>query len=259
MFDVVGRYWRVFGTGLSFLAFGVGGLLLQVLVLPPLYLLVWNAPRRRHMAREVIRTAFRWFVGFMNTVGVLRYRWAGLERLDRRGLLILANHPTLIDTVFLIAFVKHADCVVASHLFVNPYTGGPVKAAGYVRNDEGPALLESCLTSLDRTDNLIIFPEGTRTPYDGTIRVKRGAAQVAVRSRRDITPVVITCTPPTLRKGEKWWSVPLRRAYFTIEVRDDIPIRPFIEQSPEPAMAARQLTDHLEQYFTRETRAHAVA
>ena len=53
MLDTLGRYWRVVGTGISFLAFGVGGLVLQVVVLPPLYLLVWNAPRRQRWAREV--------------------------------------------------------------------------------------------------------------------------------------------------------------------------------------------------------------
>ena len=112
---------------------------------------------------------------------------------------------------------------------------------------------------LFRGENLLIFPEGTRTTKDGVIRLKRGAAQVAIRGAHDITPVVITCTPPTLAKGDPWWSVPARRAYFTIEVRDDIPVRPFIEQAPEPGMAARNLTTHLEQYLTRESQAHAVA
>lgn len=257
MLDTLGRYWRVFGTGLSFLTFGIGGLVVQVAVLPPLYLLVWDAGRRQRVAREVIRFAFRSFIWFMNTVGVLRYRCAGLDRLDRRGLLILANHPTLIDTVFLIAFVKHADCVVNAHLFANPYTGAPLRAAGYVRNDAGPALVADSLASLGRGSNLLIFPEGTRTAKDGVIHLKRGAAQVAIRGKHDITPVVITCTPPTLAKGDPWWSVPARRACFTIEVRDDIPVRPFIDQ--EPALAARRLTAHLEQYLTRESQAHAVA
>ena len=259
MLDTLGRYWRVFGTGISFVAFGVGGLVLQVVVLPALYLPVWNAARRQRWAREVIRFSFRCFIGFMHAVGVLRYRCTGRDRLDRRGLLILANHPTLIDTVFLIAFVKHADCVVNAELFSNPFTGGLIKAAGYLRNDAGVALMEASLASLARDSNLVIFPEGTRTPKSGGIHLKRGAAQVAIRGQRDITPVIITCTPPTLAKGERWWTVPARRAYFTIDVRDDIAVRPFIEQAPEPAMAARHLTTHLEQFFTRESRAHAVA
>ena len=259
MLDRLERYWRVLGTGLSFLTFGLGGLVLQVTVLPALYLLVWNGGQRQRLARAAIRISFRSFIWFMNTVGVLRYRCSGLERLDRRGLLILANHPTLIDTVFLIAFVKHADCVVNAHLFTNAYTGAPTRAAGYVRSDVGPALVQASERSLGRGDNLVIFPEGTRTPKNGAIHLKRGAAQVAVRAERDITPVIITCVPPTLAKGDPWWSVPPRRAYFTIEVRDDIPVRPFIAESAEPAVAARHLTTHLEQYFTRESRAHAVA
>jgi hypothetical protein len=43
--------WRVFGTGLSFAAFGVGGLLLGGLVMPAL-LLIRDERRRRRIARR---------------------------------------------------------------------------------------------------------------------------------------------------------------------------------------------------------------
>ena len=39
MADAFDRAWRTFGTALSFAAFGLGGLLLRVLVFPPLRLL----------------------------------------------------------------------------------------------------------------------------------------------------------------------------------------------------------------------------
>ena len=38
MGDVFDRCWRTFGTALSFAAFGLGGLLLRLLVFPPLRL-----------------------------------------------------------------------------------------------------------------------------------------------------------------------------------------------------------------------------
>ncbi|MDO9193453.1 MAG: 1-acyl-sn-glycerol-3-phosphate acyltransferase, partial [Undibacterium sp.] len=122
-------YWRVFATGLSFVSFGVGGLLLRVLVFPMLNLMVWHRQQRTALAREVIRAAFLTFVGLMKLLGVLRYELVGGQRLNREGLLILANHPTLIDTVFLMAFVKRADCIVKAGLWNNPFTRGPVRSA----------------------------------------------------------------------------------------------------------------------------------
>ena len=74
-----------------------------------------------------------------------------------------------------------------------------------------------------------------------------------------MTPVIIHCVPPHLTRGAKWWRVPVRRAQYTISVREDIPVRPFLERTGELALSARALTDHLHDYFSKELEAHAVA
>lgn len=257
MLDRISRYWRVFATGLSFVLFGVGGLLLRIAVFPVLNLLVREKKKRVALARAVIRTTFRCFVGFMQLVGVLRYEIVNRQRLEREGLLILANHPTLIDTVFLMAFVKRADCIVKGGLWNNPFTRGPVQAAGYINNDRGVDVVEDCIASLHEGNNLIVFPEGTRTPPGGAIELRRGAANVAVRGRRNVTPVLIDCNPMTLGKGEKWWRVPPRVVRFRIEVREDIEIDRFIADGTTDVMAARRLTHYLQTYFTEEKQQHA--
>lgn len=237
--------------------FGVGGLLLRVAVFPLLNLFVWQRQKRIALARVVIRGTFRSFVWLMQALGVLRYEIIGLHRLEREGLLILANHPTLIDTVFLMAFIKRADCIVKGRLWSNPFTRGPVRAAGYINNDAGTDLVASCISSLQDGNNLIVFPEGTRTPCDGAVTLKRGAANIAVRGLRDVTPVVIRCEPLTLGKGERWWRVPSRIVRFRIEVRDDIRIGGFIADGTTEVMAARRLTDYLQGYFMEEGQRHA--
>lgn len=253
----LGRYWRVCATGISFASFGIGGLLLRVLVFPLLSVLVRDPARRIGLARDIVRRTFRFFVGLMRCLGVLRYRIDGLEKLNRGGLLILANHPTLIDTIFLMAFVRRADCVVASHLWNNPFTRGPIRAAGYISNQGGAELVDQCIASLRAGNNLIIFPEGTRTPACGSISLKRGAANIAVRGGRAVTPVLIDCQPPTLGKGEKWWRVPARHVQFRIEVRDDIDVAQFTAAGASEVMAVRHLTDHLQRFFTEKNQVHA--
>ncbi len=257
MFERAARAWRMAATGFSFAAFGVGGLLLRVLVFPVLALLIRRRERRVAAARGLIRLTFRAYIGMMRLLGVLSYEVSGLEKLERGGLLILANHPTLIDTVFLMAFVKRADCIVKAELWNNLFTRGPVRAAGYINNGGGAELVAACVASLERGNNLIIFPEGTRTPRDGVISLKRGAANIAVRGRRAMTPVLIRCQPPTLGKGEKWWRVPPRRAAFRIEVQDDLAIADFIGDDGAETLAARSLTAYLQHYFTGKYHGHA--
>lgn len=251
MLERIDRAWRVAGTGLSFVTFGLGGLLIGLLGAPLLNLLVRDRTRRTRIARLGVHLAFRCFIGWMHLLGVLRYTVIGRYKLDRGGLLVLANHPTLIDVVFLISLIPNADCVVRAGLFRNPFTGGPLRAANYRCNDSGAGLVDDCIASLRAGNNLVLFPEGTRTPVGGPMTLQRGAANIAVRGGRDVTPVRIRCEPLTLTKGLPWWRVPPRRAHFTIRIDDDIAIAPF-RAAHEDALAARHLTRFLHDHFLVE-------
>jgi len=59
-----------------------------------------------------------------------------LEKLNRPGQLIIANHPTLVDIVFLISRVKQANCIVKQKLWHNPFMRGPILNAGYISNGD---------------------------------------------------------------------------------------------------------------------------
>ena len=244
--------WRIVGTAVSFAAFGLGGLLLGLLVFPLLRLFVRDPVRQGRFARALIQRSFAGHIGLMHRLGVLSYELHGLERLDRRGLLVLANHPTLIDVVFLVSLIPQADCVVKARLLANPFTRGPVKATGYICNHSGAGLVEDCIRTVHSGRNLVIFPEGTRTPRGELLGpLQRGAANIAVRGRIDVTPVLVTCQPRTLAKGEKWYRVPSRRFHLRIEVLPDIPVGPFLAAGGE-ALAARRLTESLEKTFKTE-------
>jgi len=242
--------WRVFGVALSFIAIGVGGLL----IFPILPIVIRQPQRRQRVARDLIRLTFRAIVRSMCAFGVFQYQTTGLSRLDRRGLLILANHPTLIDIVFLMAFVPQADCIVKEKLWRNPFTRATVRAAGFICNrDDSVRLVEDCIASVRRGGNVIVFPEGTRTPADGLISLKRGAANIAVRTPCNITPVLVRCVPPMLVKGEPWWHLPGETSQFRFDVIEDLEIRPFIDGAANEALAARRMTAYLHELFVKES------
>ena len=258
MRDAFNRAWRVLATGFCFAVFGLGGVFVRCVVYPVLLLCVRQPERRQVLSQAIIHQSFRMFVALMRGVGVLSYEVHGMDRLQRRGLLILANHPSLIDVVFLISFVRHADCIVKAGLARNPFTRGPIQAAGFIANNGGAELLHDCLESLQAGNNLIIFPEGTRTPLQGSVKLQRGAAHVAVKGRIDITPVHIHSSLPMLTKGTPWWRVPLRKPHFTIQIREDIGVNEFCVAAGSESLAARHVTDYLsEQLFREPSRASA--
>ncbi|MDR7332779.1 lysophospholipid acyltransferase family protein [Roseateles asaccharophilus] len=251
-----GRVWRIVATAIAFVSFGVGGVLLWLVVFPLQALLLPDPARRQWAARTVVQAVFRLFVGWMRLLGLIDYEVRGVEKLQRRGLLILANHPTLIDVAFLIGLVPNASCVVKSTLADHPCTRGPVRATGYICNNPDTDLLRGCIDALAAGSNLIIFPEGTRSRPGQALKIQRGAAQIALRGGLDITPVRIHCEPLGLYKGQPWWAVAKRKLCFTIEVGDDLPSAPvLVAAGGEHGRAARRLTESLSQFFSQPMRA----
>lgn len=252
MAERLDRWWRIAATGFCFLVFGGAGLVLSFFL--PLLLLVRDPGRRMRVSRFFVHHFFRFFIGLMNFVRVLDYELHGIEKLERPGLLILANHPSLIDVIFLLSLVPQAGCVVKSALTRNPFTRAPVRAAGYIINDAGLALVDDCRAALERRETIVIFPEGTRTPLSGQIELQRGAANVAIRCQRPVTPVVITCEPRGLARSQQWYEVPPKRMRLTIRVHDDLPVARFLEPGVAEPVAVRRLNEQLTTFFEQESR-----
>ncbi len=117
---------RLAGTGLSFVLFGAGGVVIGVIAFPLICLISRGDARRRIRARWLIHKAFALHLGTMKFLGVLDYRIDGLEQLHQsRGELIVANHPTLIDVVFLISQLPQADCIVKATAVEQPVYARP--------------------------------------------------------------------------------------------------------------------------------------
>ena len=260
MLDRLLAAWRVLGTTCCFLGFGLGGLLLRGVIFPAVNLTSRNPQVRSQRAKHLIHRAFAFLVAVLQRIGVLTLEVRNAAALQSEALLIVANHPSLLDIVFLLAQVRQGDCLVKSSLRDNPFTAGPVRSAGYICNDQGLDIIAQCVQSVrDQHNSLIVFPEGTRsTSSEAPQPLRRGAAHVAVTGRLDITPVWISCQPPFLARGQKWYTPTAKRPHVVIDVRPVIAVLPFLEAGVSEGIAARRLTTHLTNYFAEE-RSHARA
>lgn len=250
------RLWRSFVTTLCFIIFGAGGTLMSVAVMPLLLLLPGSVATRRARARSVIGICFRLLVRTLTITGCLRLQTKGLDRLARtQGALVLANHPTYIDVVVLISLMPQANCVVKGALWRNPFYWGIVRAAGYINNASPEGVIDSCVGALRQGDTLLLFPEGTRTTPGTNIRFQRGAAHVLLRSATTVTPILISCDPPTLTKHSPWWLAPERKFTFGVEVCEPLPqLVEEVAASETAVIGARRLTATLENYFSHKLR-----
>ncbi len=243
-------YWRLLGTGVGFVSFGIGGLVMGCLVAPSIFLLVKHPQKRAAAFRGAIHYCFRLHIGTLRFLGVLTYEVHDRAKLAQPGLLLIANHPTLIDVGFLGGFVKDAVCVVKQSLFTNAYLGFVVRAANYVSNEDPEASIDGCVANLNAGITTIIFPEGTRT--NAARRLQRGAAYVAMRSQLPLTPVSIRCEPATLEKAQKWYEIPDRKMHYVFRVEQEIVITDN-EVATTQALTARRATEKIRLKFFGNT------
>jgi 1-acyl-sn-glycerol-3-phosphate acyltransferase len=244
------RYWRIVATGYNFATFGLGGLLLTLTALPVVRLWPGTETEKNARARKVIHHSFRYFIWQMRVTGVVNVDVKNVETLkDSAGALVIANHPCLIDVVILISLLPNASCIVKQDLWKNPFLRGVVIASGYVSNTGPESLLAACNDTLNKGFCLIVFPEGTRTKRDKPLKFQRGAANIAVRCNSCIIPVTIESEPPMLRKGERWYQVPVRQGHITVSARPKLVVSEVLADISEPALATRQLNRYLEDYY----------
>lgn len=248
------RGWRALRTGLAFVSFGVGAMVVAALI--------WvsargPAARRQLSTQRIVHRAFQVFAWWMCLLGLIRASWRDANRLRGAGpCLYVANHPTLIDIVLLLAHLPQADCIVKTAARRNPLMRSIVRRAGYLANDEGDALVDACAARIAEGRSVVLFPEGTRSPGGGLRRFHRGAAHIALKSGCPIVPIVITCRPPTLLKGQRWHDVPDRRAEYVLRVAEPIPATRYLNAETPIPVAARRLTTDLQALYERWLGAH---
>lgn len=222
------RLWRGFAHGFGFFTFGLLGIFFQFLLFPGIVLFVRPAQRRKRVARRVVQKTFAWFLRYLRFLGILDWETRNLERLAKPGQLILANHLTLLDVVFLFSFIPNACAIVKAPLAKNPFTMGALRAAGYIINDGGYALIDRSIEELRTGASLIIFPEGTRTPWGEKPKLKHGAMATALKGAVNPTIVRISCEPLGLFKGAPWWHAPERKMHYVFEVGEELPVEPLL-------------------------------
>lgn len=243
---MINRAWRLIGTGLSFTVFGVGGLVLAVIVFPVISLTSRDDETRARRARAMVSRSFRSFLWMMQGLGVFDFDVDARCREACRGeggLIVVANHPTLIDVVQLLAEIPHGNCIVKRALWGNFFLGGVVRATNYIPNDDSEKLVSACVEALEKGETLVVFPEATRTVPGQPMQLRRGAARVAIAAQVPVQMIHISCSPSTLTKAEYWFEIPKRRPCLRMSVGDRLHIGEFATDGEEPSMAARRLTE----------------
>ncbi|PRJ60417.1 Acyltransferase [Haemophilus influenzae] len=242
---------RFIGTAFGFFLFGLLGIAYRIILYPYVKRAKCGDFSQQFKARQLVGNIWAFFVKYMIWAGLLEVKYEGFERLGRKGQLVVANHPSLIDVVLIFSKVPRLNCIVKKDLLKNPVMVFPIIACGFLPNSESEEVLEKSHQILQE-ESLLLFPEGTRTGLDGIVNLHRGGLSIGLRSSSLITPIIIKMTPPSLKKGQPWYKIATNKICYELKVGEDIDPKALLSEKPLP-IASRRLKKQLEDLFNSQT------
>lgn len=227
--------------------FGLGAMVLAIIVFPFIRLFTSKKKDFGIVARAYVSHTFRLFLGALHYTGASRQHIQNkAEFRNIKSKIIIANHPSLLDFVYLMSLTPNSTCIVRGGLVKTP-VGGVIKQAYITNTTDFDDVLEECKKLTDKGCNVIIFPEGTRTPRHGKNNYKKGAARIALYCNCDVQPVFIGGSDKYgLGKHDPLWSYNhVEQLNYDIKMLPSISINEYKDLS-EP-IAAKHLTEKMEE------------
>ena len=163
-------------------------------------------------------TMYAWGMAVMR-LGVraagIRVRVRGLEHLPAEPCIIMSNHVSNLDPpVLLPAIPRMTSVILKQELMKIPLLGTAMRmgrfvpvARGHSREDAVKSVAAAA-AALRCGLNVMIFPEGTRSPDGRLLPFRKGAFFLAADTGAPIVPVVIRGTAKMMQRGSLRISQP---------------------------------------------------
>lgn len=242
--------YQMLAKHFCYLFFGTGSVILALLVFPWIRVFVHPKEEFQIAARKFVSASFRMFSNVMRGLGVLKLNFEDKKAWRNiHSKIIIANHPSILDFVFIMSQVPNANCIVRGGL-AKTVLAGVIKQCYIVNTLDFDELCRLCKQTIDEGNNVIIFPEGTRTPRHGKNPFKKGAARIAYYSKCDVQPVLVGGNDKYgLGKHDPWFSYNHEETYvYHFKLLPTIKISDYLDLSE--TIAAKRLTDKMEEVLS---------
>jgi 1-acyl-sn-glycerol-3-phosphate acyltransferase len=202
----------------------------------------YHGQAAHYFGQKIIHHLFAFFVGYVRFFKLVEVDGTELAKIkDCRGVIFVANHPSLLDVVFVIAHMPRMVCLMKPSLLRNIILSGQARLAGYVASNSGSGLIKSCLETLRQGGNLLIFPEGTRSKQMQPGPFKMGFAMIATENHSPVQTLIITLSDNYLGKGYSFLKQPALPIRCSIRLGDRF--------EPELNDDARSFGRKIESYY----------
>ena len=235
---------------------GLGSLAVLCLTWFPFALLIGLFPlpknARRRIGRGMIFLGMRFYVWILQALCFIRLDIQALETVRHaRSIVIIANHPSLMDAVLFMAYLPNTVCVMKAALQNNILFGAATRLAHYVSNASPLHMIRQASDELQHGAHLVIFPESTRTTQYPVNPCSPACAIMAQRGNTPIQEIFISMSSPYLGKHWPLFKPPTLPLRITLHAGQRMD-----PNQHAPADIARMFEQNAATHFASDTPSH---
>ncbi len=230
------KYIRSLIATFCFGIFGFGSVVLNFLLFPFI-------KKDKELCSDIIHVVWKFFLYLLIFLRLIKLNVKNLGKIENK--VIAATHPSFIDIVILIGLIPRTTCVVKEALAHNPILKHIIGSI-FITNDVDIEVLKADTRKmLDKGFNFVVFPAGRRHRKDEHLKMKKGAALIALNAGKNIVPVKITNDGDFLYINEPFYAVNSRRITFELEEMPEIDINDYIQDTE--ISAKHKITKQIEE------------
>ena len=227
-----------------FFLYGIGSIFIGYFIIPIINIFVKTEKERFEKSLFYVSKAWLLLIIIMKFLNLIEIKVNDLEKLKNlKESIIVATHPSYIDVVILGALIPNTTGFAAEKLLNNIYMQNIVKSAFLISGKEIDELTEDTKKILEYGYNVVVFPSGVRHKRDEFPKIRKGAALIAYKTKKNIIPIKMTTTVDFLQKDEPAYQAGEKTSVYEITVLDAINTEEFLEKYSDEVDFKHHLTN----------------
>jgi 1-acyl-sn-glycerol-3-phosphate acyltransferase len=180
-----------------FMAYFAASILITSIIAAPVVLFA------SHLARPVAQIWARATLRVLKILTGISYRIEGAENIPAGGAIVAANHQSQWETIALYALLPKPVVIMKKELLRIPLYGWWMQRVGNITVDRKGgakalrALQAQAAQRIGQGEQIVVFPEGTRSPVGGRMPFHSGVAGIYTNSEA-------SCIPVAHNSGQYW-------------------------------------------------------
>ena len=221
-----------------FVVFGLGALFIRYLILP--------FAKNKMKKYEILQKSWQFFIWIMKATRIIEVHSSNMERVKSiKNSIIVSTHPSFIDIVILMSLIPHSTCFVAQKLTRNPFFNGMVELLFIPDGEDTNKWLLDSQEKINEGLNIIIFPMGTRHDNHEQPKIRRGTAQIAHITKKNIAVLHIETSDRFLQSKQAIYDAGDKPIEFKIEYLGEINTSEYIEKYEDEVAFKTEMTKQI--------------